>query len=58
MSEPRDHEEVAHAAHGELHDDEEAAVGPVDVDAWRALLIGLAVAGLVVLFLYLAAYGG
>jgi hypothetical protein len=56
------HEE-ARGTHAEAHGDhdlrrtEEAALGPVDWPAWRATLVGVAVAALVVLFFYLPTYG-
>jgi hypothetical protein len=63
---PHDHaphdDSLGHAPHGgETHGDlraaEEAALGPVDWAAWRAGILGVAVAALVVLLFYVAAYG-
>ncbi len=44
-----------HAA--EAHDDDgETPLGPVDAQAWGAGLLGVAVAGLVAVLLYVASY--
>jgi len=55
--EPADaHGTVAHGApHAEAHDAEEP-LGPLDWPAWRAAIVGVAVAALMVLLFALAAW--